>query len=899
MNKIYLIDGSGFIFRAYHALPPLFRKDNTPVSAVFGFCNMLSRLIEKVNNDHILVVFDAARKTFRQDIYPDYKAHRPPPPDDLIPQFSIIKKSCLAFGVPSIEMEGFEADDIIATYAQKALKEKKEVIIVSSDKDLMQLVNDQISLFDPIKNKTIRTEEVIEKFGVTPHKVIDVQSLAGDASDNIPGVGGIGIKTAAQLINEYDSLENLYKNIESIKQPKRKEALIRDQEKAFISKKLVTLKNDVPLSLEIHECILDKNPHERRTEFLLEQGFHSLIERLHHKEKNQNTPQTDNDLPAIQKFTVIEPIVVNSQETLNKLSEQLNQNNIFAFDTETTSLNTFEAELVGISIHVNNQNFYIPLGHIFGNQLKKEIVFETLKPFFKNQHILKIAHNIKYDMAILKKYGFDIISYDDTLLMSYSLFGNKHLHNLDALCLTYLNHKTVSYKELVGEGKQQKTFNQINIEEGAYYACEDAQTTYALWQYFKSLFFNHQQNVLYYRIEKKMAYITFLMEQEGILINQNILKTLDIDFSQQIKNLQEKIYHHVGQSFNIASPKQLGEVLFEQLQLKGAKKTKTGAYQTDHEILENLALEGHIVPKLVQEWRALSKLKSTYIDGLLETINQQTKRIHTSYALTATTTGRFSSSNPNLQNIPIKSENGRKIRQAFIAKPNYTLLSLDYSQIELRLLAHMAGIEVLQKAFKHGEDIHKSTASHIFQTPIQQVTDEQRYKAKTVNFGIIYGISAYGLAKQLHCSNTEASDIIQQYFKTYPGIVDYMEEQKNYARQHGFVRTLFNRHCYTTDILSKNGAKKQFAERQAINAPLQGTCADILKMAMSDTVEYLAINAPDAKLLLTIHDELIFEVPTNQLDITTKNLKNIMENIVSLTVPLSVDTAHGQSWGDL
>lgn len=897
VDKFYLIDGSGFIFRAYHALPPFQRKDGTPVGAVYGFCNMLSKLIASIDHEKILVVFDAARKTFRQDIYPEYKAHRPPTPEDLIPQFPLIKESCTAFGIPSIEMEGFEADDLIATLAQQALAENKQVIIVSSDKDLMQLINDDVSLLDPIKNKAMHYDDVMEKFGVAPQKVVDVQALAGDPSDNVPGVGGIGIKIAAQLINEFGSLEKLYDNLDKIKQPKRREALRNDREKALISKQLVTLKNDILTNVIINDCIIDLSNLKKRDDFLFEQGFISLINRLNSsyiEEKKEIASPT-----IVNNFKLIPPVVVDTFESLDDVFKTLSKASAFAFDTETTSLNTFEADLVGISLYVPEKSYYIPVGHVFGKQLKKEDVFRLLKPVFDDKSILKIAHNLKYDQAILRKFGIDIETYDDTLLMSNALSGNKHFHNLDTLCDIYLHHKTTTFKDIVGEGKKKKTFDQIDIEQASRYACEDAQTAFALWEIFTKILHQAKQNLLYQRIEKDMAYITCAMEYTGILMDENILDQLGIEFKTQIGHLEKIIHQKAEKEFNIASPKQLGEVLFDDLNLPGAKKTKSGTYSTDNDVLEKLSNDGHEIPRLIQEWRALSKLQSTYIDGLKEAINKNTKRVHTSYALTSTSTGRFSSSNPNLQNIPVRTENGKKIRAAFIAKPGCKLISFDYSQIELRLLAHIADIETLKKAFKNGLDIHQATASNIYETPLNDVTKEQRYKAKAVNFGIIYGISAFGLAKQLGCSSGEASSIIHRYFSTYPGILEYMEKQKTFAKEKGYVETLFKRRCYTPDINNKNHALQQFSERQAINAPLQGTCADIIKLAMTKTFHFLKEHNLETQLLLTVHDELIFECPINEIDTIKKEIKRIMEHVITLSVPLSVDTTMGHSWGDL
>ncbi|MBP9752474.1 MAG: DNA polymerase I [Proteobacteria bacterium] len=901
MKKLYLIDGSGFIFRAFHALPPLVNSEKTPVGAVYGFCNMLTKLLQIVDDNYILVVFDAARKTFRQDIYADYKAHRPPPPEDLIPQFSIIRDACDAFGVLKTELDGYEADDIIASYAESAKQQGLEVIIVSSDKDLMQLVDNGVSMLDPIKNKSINADDVLEKFGVLPNRVVDVQALAGDSSDNVPGVAGIGIKTAAELVNTYGSLEQLYQSVDLIKQPKRRESLIKCQDLAFISKQLVTLLKDIPLPHTIEALRPREDDHDLRNAFLKKHGFLSLLQRLLKKSglSIPPPPLEENVIVEEVSFTPSKPDVIQTEDHLYRFLNDVLNHQVVAIDTETTSLNIQDAKLVGISLSIENRSAYIPIGHLFGNQLSLLKVKEALLPILEDPRILKVGHNLKYDMGILSKYGMEIHSFDDTLLLSYVLNGTKHFHNLDFLSKHYLNHETIKYEDVVGKGKTQLTFDKVNIEEAALYAAEDAQVTLNLWKLFKPKLIQNHQVTLYERAERPMVKAAYVMEREGILLKSDVLNVIEKDFKCRLEQLNDAVFKAVGKVFNIASPKQLGDVLFEDLKLPGGKKTKTGAYSTDNDILQNLCDQGFEVPKLVQEWRSISKLQSTYIDGLRESVHQRTGRIHTSFSLTGTNTGRLSSSNPNLQNIPVRSEDGKKIRKAFVAAEGYTLLSLDYSQIELRLLAHMANIEPLIKAFKNEQDIHTLTASEIFKIPLNEVTKDDRFKAKAINFGIIYGISAFGLAKQIHTSNSESAEIIQNYFSKYPGIQTFMEDQKEFARKNGYVLTLFNRKCYTQGINDKNGSIRQFAERQAINAPLQGTNADLIKMAMVDILKIIEERHLKSRMLLTVHDEILFEIHESEDDIAPKLFQKIMENITYLSVPLKVDSAKGNNWGDL
>lgn len=903
-KRLVLIDGSGFIFRAYHALPPLRRPDGTPVGAVYGFCNMLVKFMEQSRqstpesatqaaihrDDYLAVIFDAGRKTFRQDIYPDYKAHRPPAPEDLIPQFSIIREVCEAFNVPSIELEGYEADDLLASYAREAKSRDIDTVVVSSDKDLMQLINDHVSLFDPLKNKPIGPKEVFEKFGVFPEKVIDVQALAGDATDNVPGVPGIGIKTAAELINTYGTLESLLERAGEIKQPKRRETLINNTEAARISKQLVTLCETAPLPVDIDQLGLREPDTLQMKDFLRIQGFSSLSTRL---DKLFQTTAVDSNSDNYE--------TIQTKEQLSALIKACAAASVISFDCETTSLNAMEARLVGISIsHTLGQGAYIPLTHVIAKdaapQLDMQLVLDQLKPVLTDPSILKIGHNLKYDLVVLAKYGVKITPVGDTMLMSYVLDGSRHGHGMDELSERHFGHTTIKFTDVAGSGKTQKTFDYVEIDVATRYAAEDADITLRLYNHLLPRLASEKMMTVYERVERPLTQVITDMEIAGIRIDSQLLFDLGQRFATEMTILERKIYELAGHAFNVGSPKQLGTVLFEEQKMPAPKKSKLGAYVTDVDVLEKLVAEGYELPKIVLEWRGLSKLKSTYIDGLLTAVKPKTQRIHTSYSMAQTSTGRLSSSEPNLQNIPVRTENGRLIRQAFVASPGHKLLSLDYSQIELRLLAHMANVPQLAKAFREGLDIHAATASEMFEVPLADITPDIRRRAKAINFGIIYGISAFGLSQQLSISRDEAGKYIKTYFERYPGIQDYMETQKAYAREHGYVKTLFGRKCYALGIQDSNAAMRQFAERQAINAPLQGSNADIIKMAMHRVGPCLQENSLGAKMLLQVHDELIFEVPENEVDATSKILKKLMESIVFLNVPLVVGVGVGDNW---
>ena len=873
-KHIYLIDGSGYIFRAYYALPPLTRKsDGLPVGAVSGFCNMLYKFLEEARSldkedrpTHLAVIFDSARKNFRNDIYKDYKANRHDTPEDLIPQFEYIRKAVTAFNIPSIELLNYEADDLIATYKEQASKKNIKVTIISSDKDLMQLVDDNTFMFDAMKEHYIGKEEVKEKFGVYPEKVIDVQSLAGDSSDNIPGVPGIGIKTAAELINQFGSLENLLENASTIKQPKRRQALLDNREKAFISKQLVTLKRDVPVTNELDEFILKPLNLDKILTFLKEMEFTRLFSRLeenHGSFVNEKISTLKNETKTEPKKKIISTSPIDSSENkfslvmniqeLEKILSKADERGLFAIDTETNSLDTMVADLVGISLSFKiGEAFYIPLAHknkldpLVKKQLNSKDVLAIIKPYLEDSTIKKIGQNIKYDYRIFLKYGIKMTSMEDTMLMSYALDAGKNRHNMDLLSEIHLQHKTISFKDVAGIGKAQVTFDLVDIEQAKNYACEDADVTLRLYEFFEQRLFGENVLNVYENLEKPLIKILSSMENNGIKIDQTILGKLSKKFEIEIQNLEKKIFKISGEEFNIASPKQLGDIIYDKLKIAGTKKTKKGNLATNVSVLENLADQGHEFPKLILNWRQKSKLKNTYTDTLPTYINNKTKRVHTSFLLAATTTGRLASANPNLQNIPIKNIEGKEIRSAFISEKNSNLISADYSQIEMRILSHMGDVTELKKAFLNKEDIHNLTASQIFGVSIHDVDEDMRRKAKAINFGIIYGISSYGLAKQISVSNTEAESFLRSYFTKFPEIKEFMNETIKFCRKNGYVKTLFDRKCHFPNINDKNHTLRTFQERACINAPIQGTAADVLRLAMikiDNKIEEKNINA--------------------------------------------------------
>ena len=917
-KHLFLIDGSGYIFRAYYALPPLTRKsDGLPVGAVSGFCNMLYSFLEKARAgnsmdtpSHLAVIFDSARKNFRNDIYKEYKGNRSDAPEDLIPQFDYIRKAVKAFNLPSIELQNYEADDLIATYKIQAKKEKIKLTIVSSDKDLMQLVDQDTFMLDTMKDKHIGIDEVKEKFGVPPEKVIDVQSLAGDSVDNVPGVPGIGIKTAAELINQFGSLDELLKKAETIKQPKRRQALLDNKSNALISRELVTLKNDVPVKETINDFILKPFDKEKIFSFLDEMEFTKIKKRI---EQTYGISET-NFKPS---STVVKKSLKNEagfniiydKKEIETILAKADDQGFFAVDTETNSLDSQKAELVGVSLAVNeNQAYYVPVGHKnkddkeIKKQIKIEDLIKILKPYLEDETIKKVGQNIKYDLKIFKKYGIHLKSFEDTMLLSYALDSGLNRHNLDILAKIHLDHENIKYKDVAGTGKSEVTFDQVKIIDSYRYACEDADVTLKLYNIFKERLVKEKCFHVYENLEIPLVDVLARMECQGIKIDKKILSQLSETFAKNLKVLEKKIYKIAGEEFNIGSTKQLGDILYEKLKISGTKKTKKGNFATNVNVLEDLAGKGHEFPKLVLDWRQKSKLKNTYTDTLPEHIDPKTKRVHTSFLLAATTTGRLASSDPNLQNIPIKSKEGKEIRSAFVAESGHSIISADYSQIEMRVLAHVGDVKELKKAFRNNEDIHSITASQIFDCDIKKINEDMRRKAKAINFGIIYGISSYGLAKQISVSNPEAEQFLFSYFKKFPEIKDYMQETLKFCRKHGYVKTMFERKCHFPNINDKNHTLKSFQERAAINAPIQGAAADIIRYAMINIDKKILEKKIKSKLLVQIHDELLFESKDNDVKKEITLIKNEMENAIdkdfNFSVPLIVDANSAKNWND-
>ncbi len=915
-DHFYLVDGSGYIFRAYYALPPLTRKsDGLPVGAVSGFCNMLFKLLEdsKSNENsekptHFAVIFDSARKNFRNDIYSEYKGNRSDAPDDLIPQFEFIRKSVLAFNLPSIELINYEADDLIATYVEQILSKGAKATIVSSDKDLMQLYRKNVRIYDPMKNKFINEEDVNNKFGVKPEKVVDVQALAGDSTDNVPGVPGIGVKTAAELINEYGNLENLLKNAKKIKQNKRRETLIENSDKAIISKKLVELKNDVPVKNSISEFGLKQIDKKKLYNFLREMEFNRLLSSAISK---YGESEFENNEPNIKEKYSLEITnknyeIIKNEDELRKFLKNAEEIGEFSIDTETNSLDPHQASLVGISISSSiGYAFYIPLNHLNTKNFDEKNILSIFKPYLEDKSIKKIGQNIKFDYIIFYHRGIDINSMEDTMLMSYVLDAGKNRHNMDTLSEIHLDHKTIKFKDIVGTGKKQINFSEVDLEVAKNYASEDADITYRLYKIFlKSLKSENLINI-YEIFEKPLIKILAMMEINGIGLDKGFLKKLSSKFSNKIEQFEKKIYKISNKKFNIASTKQLGEIMYNELKISSLKKTKKGSFATSASVLEDLAFKGHELPKLVLDWRQTSKLKNTYSDSLPEHLNSKTNRVHTSFLLAATTTGRLASSDPNLQNIPIKSEDGRDIRKAFISEKDKKLISADYNQIEMRILADLADVKALKKAFLNSEDIHSLTASQVFGVEIKKVNSEMRRKAKAINFGIIYGISQYGLAKQIGVSNNEAEEFLNSYFQKFPEIKEYMNSTIKFCRKSGYVQNIFGRKTHIIGINDKNFNVRNFQERAAINAPIQGSASEIMRLAMIRLNSEL--NLPtnqNLKMLLQIHDELIFETNINDLKKSSKLISDIMMSVKnseqhSFSIPLLVDVNSGKNWGEL
>ncbi len=926
-SHLHLIDGSAYIFRAYHALPPLTRKsDGLPVGAVAGFCNMLWRYLGEngASSDaptHAAVIFDHSSKTFRNQIYDLYKANRPEPPEDLRPQFPLTRQASRAFNLATFEVEDFEADDIIATLARKAREAGGRVTIISSDKDLMQLVGGGVEMLDAMKNKLIGVDEVREKFGVGPERVVDVQALAGDSVDNVPGAPGIGVKTAALLINEYGDLETLLSRADEVKQPKRRAALIDNAELIRISKKLVLLDDQTPLDFGLDDLEVRAPEPEALLGFLNEMEFRTLTRRVaeHFGQEPPALPDITRtsetvtaDTPEQPSFEASDYICIRDSATLKAWITEIEEIGHVAIDTETTSLDEMRAELVGISLCVTpGKAAYIPLQHragggdLFGStqlaegQLPLTEALALLKPILEDPSILKIGQNMKYDAKILANLGLTIDPIDDTMLMSYALHGGLHGHGMDALSDRYLNHQPISIKSLLGSGKSAITFDMVPIDEATAYAAEDADITLRLWQMFKPRLHAAQVTRVYETLERPLVPVLAQMERHGIKVDRDALSRMSNAFAQKMAGLEAEIHELAGERFNVGSPKQLGEILFDKMSLAGGKKGKTGAYATGADVLEDLAAEGHDLPARVLDWRQLSKLKSTYTDALQDHIHPETGRVHTSYVITGAVTGRLSSTDPNLQNIPIRSEEGRRIRTAFVAEPGNRLVALDYSQIELRILAHIAGIDSLKSAFRAGHDIHAMTASEMFGVPMEEMTPEVRRRAKAINFGVIYGISGFGLARNLRIPRADAQAFIDTYFERFPGIRAYMDETVSFAKKEGRVETLFGRRIHTPEINAK-GPGAGFAKRAAINAPIQGTAADIIRRAMIRVPK--AIAELPARMLLQVHDELVFEVAEDAVETVIDRVRDVMaaaaEPVVRLSVPLVVDAGVGSNWAE-
>ncbi|MBT8457358.1 MAG: DNA polymerase I [Rhodobacteraceae bacterium] len=923
-HHLHLVDGSAFIFRAYHALPPLTRKsDGLPVGAVSGFVNMLWKMIEDNKGPdaptHAAVVFDKGSHTFRNDLYDLYKANREAMPEDLRPQIPLTRDATRAFNIACLEQEGFEADDIIATLACKARDAGGRVTIISSDKDLMQLVGGGIEMYDAMKNRRIGVEGVEEKFGVGPERVVDVQALAGDSVDNVPGAPGIGVKTAALLINEFGDLETLLERAEEIKQPKRRQTLIENADQIRLSKELVKLDCDMDLDYSLDTLEVKDPEADDLLKFLTEMEFRTITKRVADT-LGVEAPviadaapvQEDAPQPEAVDFDAESYECVRDAEALKAWVAKAHACGWVAVDTETTSLNEMRADLVGISLAVTaGEACYIPLTHraagtddLFGSddlaegQMALDEALAILKPMLEDASVLKIGQNMKYDAKIFARYGVNVAPIDDTMLMSYAMSAGLHNHGMDQLSERYLSHKPIEIKSLLGTGKSAITFDRVPVDEAVKYAAEDADITLRLWQQFKPNLHRKRVTTVYETLERPMVPVLAQMEMHGIKVDRDTLSRMSNAFAQKMAGLEAEIHELAGQSFNVGSPKQLGEILFDKMGLPGGKKGKTGAYATGADVLEDLATE-HDLPRRVLDWRQLSKLKSTYTDALQDHINADTGRVHTSYSIAGANTGRLASTDPNLQNIPIRTEEGRRIREAFVADDGKVLVSLDYSQIELRILAHIADIEALKQAFREGQDIHAATASEMFNVPLDEMTPDVRRQAKAINFGVIYGISGFGLARNLRIPRDEAQGFIDRYFERFPGIRKYMDDTVAFAKEHSYVQTLFGRKINTPEINAK-GPHAGFARRAAINAPIQGTAADVIRRAMARMPA--AIGDMPAKMLLQVHDELLFEVEEAAADDLIATAREVMENAadpaVKLDVPLTVDAGTGANWAE-
>ncbi|MBS29248.1 MAG: DNA polymerase I [Alphaproteobacteria bacterium] len=948
-ERLYLIDGSGFIFRAFHSSPldAFKRSDGIHTNAVNGYCNLLLKMIDRAHDDgaldYMAVIFDAKRKNFRNDIYPEYKANRDEPPEELRPQFQLVRDATEAFGLPAIVMEGYEADDLIATYAREAVAQGIETVVVSSDKDLMQLVRDGVSMFDPMKELVIGPDEVLDKFGVAPDKVVDVQSLAGDSTDNVPGVPGIGVKTAAQLIDEYGDLDTLLDRAEEIKQPKRRENLIEFAEQARISRELVRLKDDVKTGHKVEDFALKDPDPATVVAFLKEMEFRTLTQRVENRfvasglmDETETQAAIAAEMPVDKDYELVQ-----DEKTLKAWIAAARDAGVVAFDTETTSLNAMRAELVGFSLsHAPGRACYVPVGHVKpqseeldllgdpieggekskgGNGALKQVditkALKHLKGLIEDPSVLTIAHNAKYDLLVLahaiekhlppKKEGekpLDPVALDDTMLLSYVLDAGRNKHGLDELSFRHLEHENIKFEAVVGKGKAQISFAEVALDAALDYAAEDADMTGRLHTLLKARLVGERMSTVYETIERPLVPAIVAMEGAGIKADAETLMGLSKDFAKRMASLEKKAHKVAGEEFNVGSPKQLGEILFDKLGIEGGKKGKTGAYTTSADVLEDLAAQGHELPQVVLDWRQVQKLKSTYADALVEQIHPETGRIHTSYGMAIAQTGRLSSNDPNLQNIPVRTEEGRKIRAAFVAGKGSKLVSLDYSQIELRVVAHVAGEEALIAAFQDGQDIHAMTASQVFDVPLDGMDPMLRRNAKAINFGIIYGISAFGLARNLGIDRGEAGEYIKAYFERYPAIKTYMDEAKAQAHEQGFVETIFGRRIYLSGIKDKNQAVRGFAERQAINAPIQGAAADIIKRAMIRVPAALKKAKLESIMLLQVHDELLFEAPKGEVDDLISVVSGVMEGAaapaVNMAVPLVADAGVGDTWDE-
>ena len=917
-SHLYLIDASAYIFRAYHALPPLSRaSDGLPVGAVSGFCNMLWKLLEDLRGadrpTHFACIFDYSSYSFRNDLYPDYKANRDEPPDDLRPQFPLVREAARAFATHSLEQEGFEADDLIATYARQAEARGARVTIVSSDKDLMQLVSERVKMLDTMKNKSLGVDAVLDKFGVTPAKVVDVQALAGDSIDNVPGAPGIGVKTAAQLIGEYGDVDALLSRAGEVKQPKRRQTLIDHADNIRISRALVTLKDDVPLDVDIEDLAVAEPDPSTLLEFLEKMEFRTITRRVreHFEMEGVDVEALADDQPGFDRDAYE---TVTDMTALEGWIARARAAGVVAVDTETDALDAITGGLVGVSLATGaNEACYIPLAHVdpeggdlLGNgapeQLDKADALAALKPLLEDPAVLKIGQNIKYDIAVLAREGIRLSPIDDTMLISFALHAGMHGHGMDELSERYFSHTPIPFKEVCGSGKSQISFDRVALDTATPYAAEDADVTWRLWKQAKPRLAREKVASVYETLDRPLVPVIADMERAGIRVDRDVLSRLSSDFAQRMAAFEASAFEQAGREFNLGSPKQIGDILFGEMELPGGKKTKTGAWSTGADALETLAAEGHELPQTILDWRGLSKLRSTYTEALQEAINPQTGRVHTSFSMAGAQTGRLSSNDPNLQNIPIRTEEGRKIRTAFIAEPGHVLVSADYSQIELRLLAHIADIDALENAFREGLDIHAMTASEMFDTPIEGMDPMVRRRAKAINFGIIYGISAFGLANQLAIPREEASNYIKSYFAKFPGIRAYMDETKSFAKQHGYVETAFGRRLHLNDISSKNQGARSFAERQAINAPIQGSAADIIKRAMIRLPAAISAAGLKARMLLQVHDELIFEAPEDEADKVIALVRETMQGAslpaLELSVPLEVEAEAAGTWAE-